>query len=114
MEKLKQLIQKFYDYTITISITESELFENYHDKLSETEREYLDSKNDLDNEIERMIKADILYDFLYTPVNIIDQIKTDISCFEKDSEEYKYIKEIYEEIKKVFLKFKIEELEEVD
>lgn len=112
MEELRKLVENFLEYTCTISITDSELYEKYYDKLSQIEKDYLTKKGKLDNEIERMIKADILYDFLFTPINIIEQIECDINAFGEDSSEFIYIKQIYKEIQKVFFNFKIERLEE--
>ena len=112
MEKLKELVEKFYNYTINISITEAELTEHYYDRLSESTKEYLKQNGDLDNEIDRMIRADILWDFLYTPINIIDQLETDICEYGKDSYEFREIKVMYKEIKEVFPKFIMEKLEE--
>lgn len=114
MEKLKELVEEFYNYTINISTTESELLEKYYDKLSETERDYLEEKQDLDNEIDRMVKADILWDFVFTPINIIDQLQIDIGTFGTDSYEFREIKDMYKKIQKVFPDFKIKEIEEVE
>ena len=113
MEKLKELVEEFYNYTINISITESELLEHYYDKIGQTEKDYLTQKGDLDNEVDRMVRADILWDFLFTPVNIIDQIKTDIDTFGTNSYEFREIKDMYKKIQKVFPNFKIEKIEEV-
>lgn len=112
MEELRRLVENFLEYTCTISITDSELYDNYIDKLSQTEINYLIKGKKLDNEIERLIKADILYNFVFTPVNIINQIECDIDEFGKDSTEFIYIKQMYKEIQKVFFNFKIERLEE--
>ena len=114
MEKLKELVEEFYNYTINISITESELLEHYYDNLSQIRRDYLEGNQDLDNEIDRMVRADILWDFVFTPINIIDQLQTDIDTFGTDSYEFREIKDMYNKIQKVFPDFKIKRIEEAE
>ena len=113
MEKLKELVDEFYNYTINISITESELLSYYYDILSQSRKDYLESRQDLDNEVDRMVRADILWDFVFTPINIIDQMQTDIDTFGTDSYEFREIKDMYKKIQKIFPDFKIEIIEEV-
>ena len=113
MEELKELVEKFLEYTCTISICDSELYEKYYDKLSQCEIDYLSQLNKLDLEIDKMVKADILYDFIFNLNGIKEQMENDIYSYSKDSGEYKYIIKIYKEIQKVFPNFKIEKLEEV-
>lgn len=116
IEKIQNLVRNFYDYTTNISITEAELLEGYYDKLSQSEKDYLIEKDELDYEIDRMVKADILWDFIYRPQIIIDQINTDIDEYGVDSYEFREIKDIYKQIREIFPNnyIRIERLEEVE
>ena len=114
IEKLKELVEKFYDYTINISICEPELFEKYQDKLSNNEINFLNQYNKLSDEIDKMIKADILYDFIFNQDGIKEQIDNDTYSYDKDSYEFREIRVMYKEIQEVFPNFKIKRLEEVE
>lgn len=107
MEKLKELVNDFYEYTKTISISEMELFENYYCKLSDNGK--------ISNEtIEKMIKQDILYDFIFNQEGISTQLENDTFSYDTDSLEYKEIENMYKKIQKVFPDFKIKRIEEVN
>lgn len=113
MEKLKELVEEFLEYTCNISICDSELYEKYYDKLSQCEIDYLNQYNKLDLEIDRMVKADILYDFIFNQNGIKEQMLNDTFSYDTDSYEFREIKDMYNKIQKLFPNFKIERIEEV-
>lgn len=114
MEKLKELVNDFYEYTKTISISEMELFENYYCKLSDSEIDYLNARGTLDKNIERMVKQEILYDFVFNQEGIKQQIENDTFSYDTDSLEYEEIEDMYKKIQKVFPNFKIKRIEEAN
>lgn len=107
MNKLKELVEDFYEYTSTISITENELYGNYYDMISPIYRNMYEDKNILRKEIEKRIKADILYDFIYDIERIKFQIKNDLGTYEENTQEYKDIITMYNKIKKIFKNFEL-------
>lgn len=111
MEELKKLVEDFFEYTKEISISEFELYEIYYDKLEENYKKMYEKSGTLQENIEKMIKEDILYDFVFNINEIIFQLKNDIGNYAEESGEYKYIEDIYKEIKTIFKDFKIEILE---
>lgn len=111
MEELKKLVEDFFEYTKEISISEFELYDLYCDKLEENYKKMYEKWGTLQENIEKMIKEDILYDFVFNINGIIFQLKNDIGNYAEESKEYKYIEEIYKEIKTIFKDFKIEILE---
>lgn len=116
LSKIKQFIEEYYDYTTTISITESELFSNY-EWLEDMENWLFDSETLNDNNkmcdiYVKEIKKDLLYDLLYNQEEIKNQIENDLCNYEEDSEEYQYIKDFYTKWKELF-DFKIDELEDI-
>lgn len=105
MKKLETLVNDFFEYTKTISICEPELYENYCDKINSNYLENFD--------VEKAIKQDILYDFIFNIENIKSQMQDDFYLYEEESSEMIYILYMYNKIKNVFDDFYIEELEEV-
>lgn len=98
MESLKKLVEDFAEYTITISITEEELFENL-----ENNRNDLETREDF----LKVLKEQILYDFIFNIEGIKKQISFDLDVYSQSGEEYNEIQRMIEEIKKVFPNFKI-------
>ena len=104
MKKIETLVNDFFEYTKTISIGEPELYENYCDKINSN---YLDSFD-----VEKAVKQDILYDFIFNIENIKEQLQNDFYSYDEESEEMKYILHMYNKIKNIFDDFYIKELEE--
>lgn len=102
-KQLKELVNTFFEYTKTISICDFELYDIYYDKIKEN---YI---NNFD--IEKAVKSDILYDFIFNINNIKSQLENDFCSYSKDSNEQKAILLMYKKIKKVFKNFYIKELE---
>ena len=114
MQELKELVELLFDYTMTISISETELYSNYYDFISEPYRTMYEENGTIDNVVWKMVKADILYDLLFDIDKIKCQLDTDLhSVWEVDTYEYNQIIEIYKSIRKVFKDFYIEELGEL-
>lgn len=107
MIELKELVEDFFEYTKEISITECELYDNYYDMIDKEYTNMYENHGRLNAEIERRIKADILYDFIYDIDRIKNQIINDLDIYGKDTQEYKEILKIYNKIKTVFKDFKI-------
>lgn len=110
MEKIKKFIKDYYEYTTTISITESELFDNYEWVDDCAYWFNLDYAND--ELITKFIHKDMLYDLIYNQNTIKEQIENDIDSYGEDSDEFEYIKKFYKKWKDMF-NFKIEELEKM-
>lgn len=108
MNKLKELVEDFYEYTSTISICENELYQNYFDMINPIYVNMYENENILNKEIEKRIKADILYDFIYNINGIKNQMINDLDIYEKDTQEYKDIIIMYNKIKKIFKNFELE------
>lgn len=98
MEDLKKLVEDFAEYTTTISITEEELFENLGNNRNDlkTREDFL-----------KVLKEQILYDFIFNIEGIKKQISFDLDVYNQYGEEYNEIQKMIEEIKKIFLNFKI-------
>lgn len=110
MEDLKELVLKYREFLTDVIITELELYCNFEDLISESQREYKEEKGELNEFIEKMILSDILYDFIF---NIQDIKKELISAKKFWYDQYSKEKSlnIYKEIKKVFKDFIIEVFE---
>lgn len=110
MEDLKELVLKYREFLTDVIIAEPELYCNFEDLISESQREYKEEKGELNEFIEKMILSDILYDFIFN----IQGIKKELNSA-KDFWYEEYSKEkslnIYKEIKKVFKDFIIEDFE---
>ena len=101
IKDIQKFIEDYYNYTITISITEGEYLSQF--EIYEQEGEELD--------YDKLAYQDLLYDFIFAQHKIKKQIETDLDCYEQDTGEYQYIKEFYNKYKQYF-DFKIEELED--
>ena len=110
MEELKELVEDYYDFIINVLTTENELFDNYLDKMSDSDYENYKNRNILDKELLKNIYADILYDFVFDIKNIENDLINATDFFEEDYSKQETIK-IYEEIKKLFPTFVIKEIE---
>lgn len=111
MKQLQDLVKKYYEF-LDVIISDEELYCNYSDKIEENERMWLFENGELDNCVYKMILKDILYDFVFD----IDIIKTElINATQFFYEEYSRKKTLnmYEEIKKVFKDFYVEEIENI-
>lgn len=108
MNKLKELVEDFFEYTKTISVNECELYDNYYDMIDKEYTSMYEKHGRLNKEIEKRIKADILYDFIYNINGIKNQMINDLDIYEKDTQEYKDIIIMYNKIKKIFKNFELE------
>lgn len=110
MEELKELVKKYYEFVTNVLVTESELFDNYFEKMSNYDKDYYNNKGNLDKILIKNIYADILYDFVFDIKNIENDLINATDFFEEDYSKQETIK-IYEEIKKLFPTFVIKEIE---
>ena len=103
---VKDFIEDYFDYTITISITESEWLDNFS-----WLEDYFDYEDDdtMRKLYHKEALKDLLYDLVYNQENIKKQLEIDLDTYGNDSEEYKYIKEFYCKWKDIF-NFKLEKL----
>ena len=111
MKQLQDLVKKYYEF-LDIIISDEELYCNFSDKIEENERMWLFENGELDNYVYKMILKDILYSFIFN----IEGIKREMSgATQFFYEEYSRKKTLnmYEEIKKVFKDFYVEEIENV-
>lgn len=111
MNNLKELVEKFIDYTTTWSITEDELYENVN---CIRQNAYGEESID-DEEFERAIREELLYDFIYNIEEIKSQMENDICEYSGDGAEFdgnglfeKESKKMEKEIQKIFKDFKLE------
>lgn len=105
IEKFKELVEDFYEYTITISITEFELFSNYEWLKCKINRKET-TRDDYYNEVLK----DILFDFIFNKNAIASQFLNDYYSYDENSLELVEIKEMYKRVKE-FIDIYIEELE---
>lgn len=110
MEELKELVKKYYEFVTNVLVTESELFDNYFEKMSNYDKDYYNNKGILDKILIKNIYADILYDFVFDIKNIENDLINATDFFEEDYSKQETIK-IYKEIKKLFPTFVIKEIE---
>lgn len=107
LERIKDFINAYFDYTITISITESEWLGKF---------EWLEDwhKGENDSVMRKLYHnealKDLLFDLIFNQGNIKKQFEIDLDNYETDSEEYSYIKNFYNMWKDLFC-FEIDELE---
>lgn len=107
MNNLKKLIEDFIEYTTTWSITEDEWYEN----VNCTRQNAYGEEDITDEEFERAIREELLYEFIYNIKGIKRQMENDIceysggfcdgdGLFEKESKEMeKKIQEIFKDFK---------------
>lgn len=105
MEKLKQLVEDFIDYTKTWSISEAEWYSNV-DYVRKSD--YIANKHITNKEFERAIREDILYCFIYNIGSIKNQMENDLCCGYESERFNKESIEMERKIQKIFKDFKIE------
>lgn len=105
MEELKQLIEDFIDYTKTWSISETEWYYNVDcvRKTQDSGERYISQE-----EFERAIREELLYEFIYNIKGIKRQMENDL-CVGYDEERFEKIsKDMEKKIQKIFKDFKID------
>lgn len=105
MKELKQLVEDFIDYTKTFSISETEWYYNV-----DSARKNVYGKDYITNEeFERAIREELLYEFIYNINGIKRQMKNDLCSYEEDDLYFQRSSiEIEKKIQKLFKDFKIE------
>lgn len=103
MDKLKQLVEDFIDYTRTWSISETEWYYN----VDCTRKNVYGEQYITREEFERAIREELLYEFIYNINGIKRQMENDLDIG-YDSERFdKASKDIEKKIQKLFKDFKI-------
>lgn len=105
LQKIQDFIKDYFDYTITISITESEWLSHFE----WLETYIIDRETNAADYHKEAIK-DLLFDLFFNQNGIKEQIENDLENYGNESEEFNYIKEFYKKWENLF-NFKIEELE---
>lgn len=105
MQKIQNFIKDYFDYTITISTTESEWLSHFE----WLETYIIDRETNADDYHIEALK-DLLFDLFFNQNGIKEQIENDLENYNNESEEFDYIKEFYKKWKYLF-NFKIEKLE---
>lgn len=108
LSKIKQFIEDYFEYTTTISITESEWLSHF--EWLEDWKKGVDDKT-MTKLYHKEALKDLLYDLIYNQENIKEQIETDLDIYGVESAEFEYIKNFYTKWKELF-NFKIDELED--
>lgn len=103
---LIELIEKFYKYTIEISITEDDLLGREHYKLRQ-----LGMKNITDDILKQEVYKGILYDLVFNVEGIKNQLLNDLNSDLFDEGDLEYTKNIYKELKKYGIDIYIADLE---
>lgn len=106
LQKTQDFIKDYFDYTITISITESEWLSHF--EWLET---YIIDRETNAADYHKEALKDLLFDLFFNQDGIKEQIENDLENYDNESEEFNYIKEFYKKWKYLF-NFKIDELEE--
>lgn len=106
LKNIQNFIIDFFNYTITISVSEVEWLNNF---------EWLENTNIIgreatDEDYHKEALKDLLFDLFFHQKGIKEQLENDIENYGEDSEEMDYIKEFYNKWKYLF-NFKIEKLE---
>lgn len=103
MEQLKQLIEDFIYYTKTWSINETEWYYN----VDCVRQNAYGEKYITNEEFERAIREELLYEFIYNIDGIKRQMENDL-CVGYDEEIFNKVSmEMEEKIQKLFKDFKI-------
>lgn len=105
LQKIQNFIKDYFDYTITISTTESEWLSHFE----WLETYIIDRETNADDYHIEALK-DLLFDLFFNQNRIKEQIENDLGNYSDESEEFKDIKEFYKKWKNLF-NFKIEKLE---
>ena len=104
MEELKQLVEDFIDYTITWSISETEWFYN----VDSGRKNAYGEKYITNEEFDRAIREELLYEFIYNINGIKHQMKNDL-CVGYESKHFDNAsKDMEKKIQKLFKDFKID------
>lgn len=97
LQYIQDFISEYFDYTTTISITESEWLDKF--EWLETYITYRETNSE---DYHKEALKDLLFDLFFNQDNIKTQIILDLDIYETDSGEYKYIKEFYNKWKDLF------------
>lgn len=103
IKDIKYLVKLFRVLIVPLNISDFELYCNYNENL-----QGLYHRDITNEEFEKELQKDILNDFVYNFEYIKTDIKNAIDNWSEDSLEYKNIKKMVEEIKKVFKDFDLE------
>lgn len=105
MEELKQLVEDIIDYTRTWSISEDEWYWNVDSARKTSD---IGEKCISQQEFERAIREEILYELIYNIGGIKRQMENDLT-YGYNSEDFDNAsKELEKKIQKIFKDFKIE------
>ena len=105
MKELKELVEDIIEYTKTWSISENEWYWNVDSARKTSD---IGEKCISQQEFERAIREEILYELIYNIGGIKRQMETDYT-YGYDSEEFDNAsKELEKKIQKIFKDFKIE------
>lgn len=104
MNDLKQLVEDFIDYTKEWSITETEWYYNV-----DCTRKNVYGKEYITNEdFERAIREELLYEFIYNIDGIKQQMENDLDVGYDEERFGKISREMEKTIQKIFKDFKLE------
>lgn len=104
MQELKQLVEDFINYTRTWSISETEWYYN----IDCVRKNGYGEKYITNEEFERAIREELLYEFIYNINGIKRQMENDFEIG-YDSEHFdKASKEMEKKIQKIFKDFKLD------
>ena len=105
MKELRDLVEDIVEYTRTWSISD---FEWYGNIDSVRKSNLIANKHITEEEYERAIREDILYELVYNMDGIKRQMETDLTYGYEDEEFDKISRELEKKIQKLFKDFKIE------
>ena len=97
IETLKKLVDLHYDLIIPLNISDCELWTNYEDIFEARTGRDMTSKD-----LEKLVKKDILYDYVFNFNNIEHDIILAMENFTEDSLEFENIKKMVKEICNAF------------
>lgn len=109
MNELKELVEKIYKYTVTWSITETELYWNIN---SVRKSNYIENETITDEEFQTAFREEILYDLVYhNGAGLQEQMENDVINYEEDNDIFtKDSIELEEEVRKYITDFKVERI----
>ena len=105
LQKIQNFIKDCFDYTTTISITESEWLGEF--EWLEKAISWRDTNSE---DYHKEALKDLLFDLFFNQNRIKEQIENDLENYSDESEEFKDIKKFYKKWENLF-NFKIEKLE---
>lgn len=97
IETLKKIIDLHYNLIIPLNISDTELWENYAILFEEQTGQDM-----TENDLERLVKKDILFDYVFDFNNVEIDIILAMENYEEDSKEFENIKTMIKEICKAF------------